>query len=311
MGEEWGQVKTEGKLKSEKPPLMMIPIELGLKLFLPIRPFCFRLRKFFPTLRNELEEAEIRVEDYEYIGLAIINILFFLLLFFGLLFVMEFRVQNKALLPAMGEAALYAGGVGLLIGYALFTYPKIMGGKKAEEVNKNLVFALRDILMQVTSGVPLYRAMVNVGYAGYGQVSLDFEAVSKRINTGTPVDVALRKLAEHSRSEYLKRVIWQLVNTIKAGSSLKAALRIIVNDLTLDQRTKIRDYAHELNLWSLVYMIFAVAIPTIGTVMMVIMSAFMGLGLGKPAFIAFQAVCLAIQYALITLIKSRRPMVNF
>jgi pilus assembly protein TadC len=311
MGEEWGQGMADEKVRSAKPPLMMIPISLGLRLFLPIRPLCFRLRKSFPNLRTELDEAEIRVEDYEYIGLSIINIVFFLLLFFGLLFVMEFRVQEKALLPALGEAALYAGGVGLLIGYALFTYPKIMGGKKAEEVNKNLVFALRDILMQVTSGVPLYRAMVNVGNAGYGQVSIEFEAVAKKINTGTPVDIALTKLAQHSRSEYLKRVIWQLVNTIKAGSSLKSALRIIVNDLTLDQRSKIRDYAHELNLWSLVYMIFAVAIPTIGTVMMVIMSAFMGLGLGKPAFIAFQVICLAIQYALITLIKSRRPMVNF
>lgn len=309
MAQDWELVDEEPA--STKPPLMMIPINLGLKLFLPIRPLCFRLRKFFPNLRSELDESGIRVEDFEYIGLAIINILFFVFLFFGLLFVLEFRVQEKALLPALGEAALYAAGVGLLIGYALFTYPRIMGGKKAEEINKNLVFALRDILMQVTSGVPLYRAMVNVGNAGYGQVSHEFEIVSKRINTGTPVDIALTRLAENSRSEYLKRVIWQLVNTIKAGSSLKAALRIIVNDLTLDQRSKIRDYAHELNLWSLVYMIFAVAIPTIGTVMMVIMSAFMGLGLGPTAFIAFQVLCLAIQYALITLIKSRRPMVNF
>lgn len=306
-----GEGLEKGKIKYTKPPLMMIPIEMGLRLFLPIRPLCYRLRKLFPSMRKELEEAEINIEDYEYLGLSIINILFFVLLFFGLLFVLEFRIQEKALLPALGEAALYAGGVGLLIGYALFTYPKIMAGKKAEEVNRNLVFALRDILMQVTSGVPLYRAMVNVGNAGYGQVSLEFETVSKRINTGTPVDIALTKLAEHSRSEYLKRVIWQLVNTIKAGSSLKSALRTIVNDLTLDQRTKIRDYAHELNLWSLVYMMFAVAIPTIGTVMMVIMSAFMGLGLGPSAFIAFQVLCVAIQYTIITLIKSRRPMVNF
>jgi pilus assembly protein TadC len=299
------------RMPQEKPPLMIIPIELGLKLSRPLRPLCYKLRKSFPGMKGELNSAEIEIEDYEYLGLAIINVLFYFLLFFGLLFTLVYRVQGKPLLEALGMGLMYSFGINALIGYALFTYPKIIGGKKAEEVNKNLVFALRDLLMQVTSGVPLYRGLVNVASAGYGQVSLEFERTAKAINANTPVEVAFKNMALHTKSDYLKRVTWQLVNTIKAGSSLKSALRIIVNDLTLDQRSKIRDYAHELNLWSLVYMIFAVAVPTIGTVMMVLLSSFMGMGIGKPTFIMFMVICLGIQYALISLIKSRRPMVDF
>jgi pilus assembly protein TadC len=294
-----------------KPPLMIISPEAGGRIALLFRPLCYSLRRFFPTMREELSQANILMEVYDYLSLSLLNILFIFFLFFGLLFTLLYSVQAKPLLGSLGEGLLYSLGISSLIGYALFTYPKIMAGKLAEDINKNLVYALRDLLMQVTSGIPLYKGMINVSRAGYGEVSKEFKKTSEAINTGTSVEAAFSHMAFHTRSDYLKRVTWQLVNTIKAGSSLKSALRIIVNDLTLDQRTKIRDYAHELNLWSLIYMLFAVAVPTIGTVMMVLLSAFMGMGIGKITFIFFLGICLGIQYALVTLIKSRRPMVNF
>lgn len=307
---DYGEEKA-GDMAQNKPPLMIISPEIGGTLALVFRPLCYRLRKFFPSMRTELSQADIPMQDYDYLSLSILNILFIFLLFSGLLFTLLYRVQAKPLDSALSQSLLYSLGISLLIGYALFTYPKIMAGKLAEDINKNLVYALRDLLMQVTSGIPLYRGMINVARAGYGEVSKEFEKTSEAINTGTSVEEAFSHMAMHTRSDYLKRVTWQLVNTIKAGSSLKSALRIIVNDLTLDQRTKIRDYAHELNLWSLIYMLFAVAVPTIGTVMMVLLSSFMGMGIGKITFVFFLGICLGVQYALVTLIKSRRPVVNF
>jgi flagellar protein FlaJ len=290
---------------------MLFPINLGLKLSRPLTGICQKLRKYFPGLAKELESAKLELSDYTYLSLVIINLLFYFILFVGLLFTLLYVVQAKPFLYSIRQSVLNTALIVVLVGYGLFTYPKVLAGKKAEEIDKNLVFALRDLLMQVSSGVPLYNGLVNISKAGYGQISQEIELVAKSINTGTPVDKALQIMAIHTKSPYLKRVTWQLINTIKAGSSLKNALRIVVADLTLEQKSKIRDYAHELNLWSLIYMLFAVAVPTIGIVMMVILSSFMGMGLGQSMFIAFIIICLVVQYVIISLIKSRRPVVEF
>jgi flagellar protein FlaJ len=298
-------------MAQNKPPLMMVPLDLAKKLAFPFLGVSFRLKRFFPELKQELNAAEIKMEDYEYLAISIVNILFYYFLFFGLLFVLSYQIQLKPLLDALKQTFLYCLGIGLLISFALVRYPSIMAGKRAEQINKNLIFALRDVLMQISSGISLYNSFVNVSKAGYGLVSEEFEKVAKAINTGTPVDEALKIMAVSTKSDYLKRITWQIISTIKAGSSLKGALRAVVKELTREQKSMIRDYAHELNLWSLIYMLFAVAVPTIGAVMLVILSSFAGMGINNNLFIGFIVLCFLVQYVLIGFIKARRPVVQF
>ena len=54
---------------------------------------------------------------------------------------------------------------------------------------------------------------------------------------------ALEKIALESKSEYLRKTVWQIVNSLRAGASLKGTLKEIINSLTLDQRIKINNYA--------------------------------------------------------------------
>ncbi len=296
---------------AQKPSLMILPLNIGKKLASPFTGISYLLAKKFPNMKEDLQASDLEMEDFEYISIAIVNIIFMFLLFFLLLFVLNYRVQLKPLNEALRSSLLYSLCVGALISFALLRYPKIIAGKKAEQIDRNLVFALKDLLLQISSDVSLYNGFVNVSKAGYGEVSVEFGKVAQAINTGTPMAEALERLALNTKSEFLKRTTWQLINTIKAGASLKGALKAIVNDLTIDQRSKIRDYAHELNLWSLIYMLFAVAVPTIGAVMLVILSSFGGMGVSKNMFIAFVVVCFFIQYVLIGFVKARRPVVQF
>jgi len=296
---------------AQKPPLMIIPLNIGRKLAKPFRGFGYLLSKKFPDMKEDLQASDLEMQDFEYLSVAIINIIFMFFLFFLLLFVLSYRVQLKPLNEALRSSLLYSIGIGALISFALLRYPKIIAGKKAEQIDKNLVYALKDLLLQISSDVSLYNGLVNVSKAGYGQVSVEFGKIVQAINTGTPMDKALERMAINTKSEYLKRTTWQLINTLKAGASLKLALKSIVNDLTIEQRSKIRDYAHELNLWSLIYMLFAVAVPTIGAVMLVILSSFAGMGVSNNMFIAFIILCFFIQYVLIGFIRARRPIVQF
>ena len=143
---------------------------------------------------------------------------------------------------------------------------------RAELIEKNLVFALKDLSIQITSGVPTYNAFVNVAKSNYGSISKEFENIAKNVNSSVPLSKALEESAIKSGSEYYKKTMWQLINTMRAGASLKGALKTIINELSLDQKTKIKSYAQELNLWSLIYLLFAVAIPTIGLTLIIILS---------------------------------------
>ncbi|MBW2971008.1 type II secretion system F family protein [Candidatus Woesearchaeota archaeon] len=298
-------------MAEQKPALMVLPLGMAQKLAKPLRGLSYRLKGRFKTMDHDLKAAELEMDTVQYLSITIVNVIFTFLLFFGLLFVLNFTVQGNPALEALKKTLMYSGIIVLLIGYSLLNYPKIMAGKIAEQIDKNLVFAIKDLLMQVSSGVSLFNGMINVSMSDYGQVSKEFGKIVQLVNSGVPMDKALEVVAVRTKSDYLKRVVWQLINTLKAGSSLKAALRTIVKDLTIEQRSKIKDYASELNLWSLIYMLFAVAVPTIGAVMLVILSSFAGMGIGKGFFIAFICICFAIQYVMIGFIKARRPVVNF
>ena len=91
---------------------------------------------------------------------------------------------------------------------------------------------------------------------------------------------------------------------------MKSSLQVIITELVKDQRARIEIYAKELNLWSLIYMMFAVAIPSISATMLVILSSFAGFGVTRASFIGFLGITVFIQIALIGLIKTRRPVVS-
>jgi len=293
----------------QRVPLLYLPDSAVNKL----RPYLIglgsRLASVVPGIEYDVEQSDLNVTPAEYVSRVLSNALAFFLFFFIFLFSLSVFGAGKEIRESLSISLGINAGFTLLLLVVLLRYPKIMAGKKGERINKYLVFGLKDLLLQVGAGVSLYNGLVNVSRAGYGQVSLEFEQVAKNITTGMPMNTALERMALQSNSDFLKRTTWQLINTLKAGASVKTALRTIIDDLTAEQRRKIADYARELNLWTLVYMIFAVAVPTIGSVMLVILSSFAGLGVTKGMFIAFLVLLAFVQYALIGFVKTRRPMV--
>ncbi len=280
---------------------MIIPEKISCKLSKPFMGIGSSLSGLFAGVKYDVELAGIEMGPEEYFAGILLN---------GIIYFAAFFVLLLLLGSSLPESALYSLLIFFIMFTALIKYPKITAGKKAEQLEKNLVFALKDLLLQLSSGISLYSCLVNISKSNYGIVSGEFEKAAKAINAGVPVEQALEKLALGTSSEFLRRSAWQLVNTLKAGASLKGALRAIIDDLTIEQKSRIKDYARELNMWSLIYMLFAVAIPTIGAVLLVVLSSFAGLGISRGIFIAFIMANFAVQYILIGFVKSRRPIVN-
>jgi flagellar protein FlaJ len=262
------------------------------------------------VIGKDLKKTSINLSEVEYLCCSLVNVVFLMMLFAVLFWVLFFRLNYKGFILTTLFSIAGGIGLGMLFFVIYLRYPTIIAGKKGERIDKNLVFALKELYLQIISGVTLYDALANVANSNYGEVSEELQWSIKQIETGTSMQVTLEELAANTRSDYLKRTVWQLVNTMRAGGTIKGAIKTIIEDLVREQRGKIKDYAQELNLWCLMYMLFAVAIPTIGITMLVILSGFAGFNVTPVTFTLFIAMTFAIQIALIGLIKSRRPMVN-
>jgi flagellar protein FlaJ len=290
---------------------MIIPLKISRKLSSRLRGIGKLFLRFFTGLDGNLKETDIGLDGAEYITICLLNSGAMSRLFFSMLFSLVFFVQSKTLMESLLIGMGSGAGIFLLFFFILVTYPKILAGKKAEKVDKNLLFALKDLLLQISAGVPLFNAFINIVNSSYGEVSEEFEKTARSINAGMPLENALERMAIETKSEYLKRTVWQLLNTIRAGASLKGSLKTIIDELTLDQRSRIRDYAQELNMWSLVYMLFAVTIPTIGLTMIVVLSSFAGFDVNQATLVMFVIGDISVQFVLIGFVKSRRPLIQF
>jgi len=287
---------------------MIIPLEDGVRITRRWRGIIGGLVKLYPKLRIELVETDLNVEPEEYLGASIVSSAFTGLLIGVLVFTLLSALKvglNRALSLSLMPAVLVGG----LFAMILILYPGILAGKKAEKIDRDLVFALKDMLLEVSSGSSMYSALVSVANSGYGSVSSEFQKVVKKVNVGVPVEDALGDLALKTKSEHLKNSVWQIVNALKSGSSTEGVLRELVKDMTSDRKTKIRSYAQELNVMVLVYMLFAVVVPTIATTVVIVLGPFIGMDMGPRIFYIILPVCFFVQFALMEFIKSRRPVV--
>lgn len=290
-------------------PLMLIGKERGRFITSRLRGIAGGLGRLLPGLRLSLVEIEADIDTDEYVALSVVSAVAYGFLMSLLIFVL------LVVLGAVAESAAALSVAAGLVIFILFTllfmlYPSILAGKKAEKIEKDLIFGLKDMLLEMSSGATVYKAMVKVSKAGYGEVSREFEKAVRKVGTGTPVDDALEELALRTTSEPFRNSLWQIINALKVGSNIENTLRELVKDLTQEQRTRIRNYAQELNMMVLLYMLFAVVVPTIITTVLIVVAPFMGLGLGPEIFFVILPVSFFIQIALVEFVKSRRPVVH-
>lgn len=294
---------------SEGPIFFILKPKLSAKIMRPLIGISYYLSEIFPSVKYDIEENGM--EPGEYMSAAILNTLLFSLL----IFLTVFSVGSyKALFETPIDYVKITGLPTAIVFFALLGfflyYPKMLLRKSAERLDKDLVFALKDLLLQIDSGVSLFDGMVNLSRSDYGSVSDEFRTVVQDINAGIAEDRALEKLAMRTESDFLKKSLWQIITALRSGSGAQKALESVLIVLEKNQRDQIKSYTQELNLWSMIYMIFAVAVPGLGTTILIIMSTFAGVEVNETIFILMIGACVFIEGVIIGFIKVRRPTVH-
>lgn len=271
------------------------------------------LLKFFPSLIYELKQCKMEIKPREYLGAAIFSALFYLMmllvvtivlgLFFSIMGISAFDFQYIMIMLSVSVGATF------FVFFNIIWYPKITLSRKVRQIDKDLLYALRHLLIQVRSGVTLFNSLVSVSTGDYGVLSKEFDETVKEINAGVPEIEALENMGWRNPSLFLRRVVWQMVNGMRAGSDIGATLKEIVNALSMDQRIEIRRYGATLNPLALMYLMTAVIIPTLGITFLVILTSFFGL-VAIPLDVILYVVLFFLvffQFMFLGIIKLRRP----
>jgi flagellar protein FlaJ len=188
-------------------------------------------------------------------------------------------------------------------------YPKIIILKRIRNLDKNLLPAMQNTLVQLKAGVPLFHILAKIYLGGYGEVSKEFLRIVRDINAGIPQIDAIDSIAFENPSPYFRGVLWQISNRMKTGADLAETVKEITIHLSGEEIAEIERYGAQLNPLSMFYMVTAVILPSLGLALLIVISSFMSLSeLGiKLMFWSLYFLTLVIQFMFLGMIRSKRP----
>jgi len=267
-----------------------------------------RLSRFFPGLNIRLNQASIDVTPREYLAIAFFSLWFWTTIIFVLLLSFSlFITLPENFIYVLTAAPLV---IGFLAFFYIIQYPMLIISRKIRDLDRYLLFALRHMQVQIKSGIPLFDTLVSVSSGDYGLIAEEFRGCVKKISTGMSETNALEELIFKNPSIYFRRVIWQITNAIRTGADLGGTLDAIVDNLGDEQKVAIRRYGSQLNPLSMMYMMLAVILPSLGITFLVLLSTFSGFTVSEIIFWFILTVLIVFQFSFVGLVKSRRPTIE-
>ena len=187
--------------------------------------------------------------------------------------------------------------------------PSVYIRKREREMNMEVLFAARYLLIKMQSGTPFFNSLIDAS-KGKSISAKFFKEIVNDINTGTPIEEALDTAAQYSPSKHFRRVIWQVNNALKSGIDVTRSLKSIIDEIMHDQINEIERYGKKLGSLSMFYMLVAIVLPSLGMIMFVILASFINLQIRLSHLLLVVLMLAFLQFMFLSIFKSVRPMVN-
>lgn len=273
-----------------------------------LSPHAKRLLLVFPEMEWNLKRAGYNMNAAEYMAVVLFLSLSALV---GTLLL----ATTPVFLLSVKFNPYIAVGLPVVVALAVFFYflmmPKAVVTKQSKLIDKDLEYMLKDMQIQMTAGVPLFNTLANIAAGGYGACSKLVNEIVQEVESGSSMRDVLNNYGILSPSEYMRRTLWQIANSMQTGSDIKIALAALSNDIRQEKENKIKIYGQELSLLGLIYMIVAIVLPSMGITLLVVLSSFLtGVAITIDVlWIALFAIAV-FQMFFISIIRSRRPDVE-
>lgn len=264
-----------------------------------------RLAKSFPTLKSKLKQAGIESKPEDFVKKTFLSAFYMTTLLVVLLFMLLAKLNI-----IKGMLFLAVPLVFLIIFFYMIKLPDLIISRKEKEISKEIVFTGRFIIIELESGVPLYNAMVNVS-KNYEVIGRYFKEITDKIDLGTSMEDALNEAVEFVPSNDFRKILWQIINSMRTGSNISKSLYSAMEQITKDQLTEVNKYGKKLNPLAMFYMIIAVILPSLGITILIIMSSFIKFQLSLTILIVLACLLGFMQYMFISMVKFSRPAIEF
>ena len=201
-----------------------------------------------------------------------------------------------------------------IIFFILFSYllklPDVKISKKEKGISKEIVFAGRHLIIELESGVPLYNALINIS-KNYEVIGKYFKEIVNKVNLGTSMEDALTEAIEYIPSDNFRRLLWQILNSIRTGSDVAKSLESVLEQIAREQIIEVNKYSKKLNPFAMFYMIIAVILPTLGVTMLIVLSSFIEVNISLTILLVIAFLLAFTQFMFLSIIKFSRPAIEF
>ena len=264
-----------------------------------------RISKFFPALKAKLKQAGMEDKPDDFIKKTFVSAFYMTT---GLV-VFLFLVLAK-LNVLKGILFLIVPLIFIVMFFYMIRLPDVRISKKEREISKEIVFAGRFLIIELESGVPLYNAMINIS-KNYEVVGKYFKEMIDKVDLGTSMEDALNEAVEFVPSNDFRKILWQIINSIRTGSNVAKSLYSVMEQITKDQINEVNKYGKKLNPLAMFYLITAVILPSLGMTMLIILSSFIQFELSLTVLLALAGFLGFVQFMFISVVKFSRPSVEF
>ncbi len=271
------------------------------RLFSPYVP-----KKKKSKLSEYLEDASVPLSREEYLGLVIRSGVTVLIAGYVFLSTLFFFLNLKSwYLTSLLATLMFV----IFVSGSQMLYPQLYNSRKQRNIERNLIPALEDILVQLNSGIALFSILVNISSSDYGELSVEFKRAVKKINTGVPQIEALEELGKRNNSPFFRRTIWQISNGMKAGSDISVVIKEGIYSLNEEQVLQIQTYGNKLNPLIMFYMLVSVILPALSITFLTVISSLINLSrtITLALFSGLFILVIIIQIMFMGMMRSIRP----
>ncbi len=292
-------------------PVIFVSEQKALYVGKRFKNLAYKIKRVAPDLQNSLVEAGINIEYIDYIAAGILTLILLLALLGGVAGLLAVVALKRGLLTSKLAAILVFMIIGVPVIYLFYflNYPKLKASKRKRQIDEKVSFAIREIMIKVGSGVPIFNALLDVANGDYGVISREFSFTVQEIESGVPQETALEHLSLRAPSQALKRAIDILINAIKSGSDVHGTL-VLINDMLIQkQQSDMKSYAGELTPMSMGYMLISVVLPSLGMSVFIILGSMAHINVVALIYI-IPVILVVFQVFFMGMVSSRRPAIG-
>jgi len=185
--------------------------------------------------------------------------------------------------------------------------PRAKTSKRRREIDRDLLFAGRHLWIALKGGLPLFDSLVAISKSNYGAVSRELNTVVEKVFIGTPLDTAMQEVVEDNPSPSFRRMMLQIVNSVRSGADVADSLEVVLDQVSREQLIDIKEYGQKLNPVVMFYMVSGIIFPSLGVSVGILLLSFAGVKLTGSNIWAFVPLIALVQYMFLTYIEVSKP----